>query len=437
MQESYLLKCNLLTPLSASEKADPKASTKKLWIPIERPQHMLMRVSMGLHFSQEYKDFDRMRKDTPKIWESIKNILIEFLPKKSYKRLQEKAQTGTMDWKEVLILLTNRRAPLPMIEKVRGNIQTSTISWDELVDQFDDSPLSHFPNGISKRWESTVETYTLMREMVFTHATPTLYNSGTLKPQNSSCYLIQMPYDSLEGITDFWKKISEISKWAGGIGSSIHNIRPEGSYIKGTNGRSNGMRPLLKVINEISMYIDQGGNKRPGSHAVYVELWTGDIATVLDLKKPRGNDRDRARNLFYALWINDEYMRALEKESKTGEQCWYLMDPNQSPGLADVFDARLSTKWLTDEEVNAHPEQYAFTYLYRKYIREGKYIKKVSAVEIWKHICEVIEETGIPYMCFKDAGNRKSNQQNLGTIKSSNLCTEIHHARIFRFLVGR
>jgi ribonucleotide reductase alpha subunit len=232
--------------------------------------------------------------------------------------------------------------------------------------------------------------------------------------------------DSMEGINEFWKDCSSISKWAGGIGSHVHNIRAKGSYIRGTNGTSNGLVPLLKVVNEISNYVDQGGNKRPGSHAVYVEPWHADVFDFISLRKQRGNERERAKNLFYAMWMNDEFMRCVVEETRLSDntKLWYLMCPDVSKGLSDVFDKKLNTQYLSDEFVAANKDDYAFTYKYREYIKQNKFVKQVSAIELWKHICEVIIETGIPYMLYKDAANRKTNQSNLGVIKSSNLCVD-------------
>ncbi|MHC2993484.1 hypothetical protein OB13_18595, partial [Pontibacter sp. HJ8] len=249
--------------------------------------------------------------------------------------------------------------------------------------------------------ESAIETYNLMSEKWFTHATPTLFNAGTPKPQLSSCFLLTMQDDSIPGIYDTLKQCAQISQSAGGIGLSIHNVRATGSYIKGTNGTSNGIIPMLKVFNDTARYVDQGGGKRKGAFAIYLEPWHADIFEFLDLKKNHGKEENRARDLFYALWTPDLFMKRVEENGD-----WSLFCPNEAPGLADC--------WGKD-----------FERLYEKYEREGRARKTVKAQELWFAVLESQIETGTPYMLYKDAANSKSNQQNLGTIKSSNLCTEI------------
>lgn len=256
--------------------------------------------------------------------------------------------------------------------------------------------------GIHKQdVNAAIETYNLMSERWFTHATPTLFNAGTPKSQLSSCFLLTMKDDSIEGIYDTLKQCAKISQSAGGIGLSIHDIRATGSYIRGTNGTSNGIIPMLKVFNDTARYVDQGGGKRKGSFAIYLEPWHADIFEFLDLKKNHGKEELRARDLFYALWVPDLFMKRVEENGD-----WSLFCPNEAPGL--------TTSW--GEEFEA---------LYEKYEREGKATKTVKAQELWFAVLESQIETGTPYMVYKDACNRKSNQQNLGTIKSSNLCTEI------------
>jgi len=249
--------------------------------------------------------------------------------------------------------------------------------------------------------EAVKETYELMSKKYFTHATPTLFNSGTPKPQMSSCFLLAMKDDSIDGIYDTLKQTAKISQSAGGIGLSIHNVRARGSYIGGTNGTSNGIVPMLRVYNDTARYVDQGGGKRKGSFAIYVEPWHADIFDFLDLKKNHGKEEMRARDLFYAMWIPDLFMKRVQDDST-----WTLMCPNECPGLfschGDEFDA-----------------------LYLSYEAEGKGRKTIKARELWEKILESQIETGTPYMLYKDAANRKSNQKNLGTIRSSNLCTEI------------
>jgi ribonucleoside-diphosphate reductase alpha subunit len=248
---------------------------------------------------------------------------------------------------------------------------------------------------------AAIETYNLMSEKWFTHATPTLFNAGTPKPQLSSCFLLTMKDDSIDGIYDTLKQCAKISQSAGGIGLSIHNVRAKGSYIKGTGGTSNGIVPMLRNFDMTARYVDQGGGKRKGSFAVYLEPWHADIFDFLDLKKNHGKEEMRARDLFYAIWIPDLFMQRVENN-----EMWSLMCPNECPGLADVYG---------DD----------FDRLYTKYESEGKFRKQVKAQDIWFEILEAQIETGTPYILYKDAANKKSNQKNLGTIKSSNLCTEI------------
>lgn len=248
---------------------------------------------------------------------------------------------------------------------------------------------------------SAIKTYNLMSEGWFTHATPTLFNSGTPKPQMSSCFLLTMKEDSISGIYDTLKSCAQISQSAGGIGLSIHDIRATGSYIKGTNGTSNGIVPMLRVFNDTARYVDQGGGKRKGSFAMYIEPWHADVFDFLDLKKNHGKEEARARDLFYALWIPDLFMKRVKENGD-----WTLMCPHECPGLSDTHSS-------------------AFEELYTTYEREGKGRKTIKAQDLWFKMLESQIETGTPYMLYKDAANAKSNQQNLGTIKSSNLCTEI------------
>jgi len=245
------------------------------------------------------------------------------------------------------------------------------------------------------------ETYDLMSQKFFTHATPTLFNAGTPRPQMSSCYLIAMEDDSIDGIFNTLKDCAHISKWAGGIGLHIHNIRAKGSHIQGTNGTSNGLVPMLRVFNNTARYVDQGGNKRNGSFAIYLEPWHADVEDFLELKKNHGDEELKARDLFYALWICDLFMERVKDNAK-----WSLLCPHECPGLSDVYGDK-------------------FKELYEKYEKDGKARKNVNARDLWFKILDSQMETGTPYILYKDAANSKSNQQNLGTIKSSNLCCEI------------
>jgi ribonucleoside-diphosphate reductase alpha chain len=249
--------------------------------------------------------------------------------------------------------------------------------------------------------DSAIKTYNLMSERWFTHATPTLFNSGTPKPQMSSCFLLTMKDDSIEGIYDTLKQTAKISQSAGGIGLSIHNVRATGSYISGTNGTSNGIIPMLRVFNDTARYVDQGGGKRKGAFAIYLEPWHADIFEFLDLRKNHGKEEMRARDLFYALWVSDLFMKRVEANGD-----WSLFCPHEAPGLADCWGKE-------------------FEKLYQKYEKEGRARKTIKAQELWFAILDAQVETGTPYLLYKDAANGKSNQQNLGTIKSSNLCTEI------------
>merc|ERR1711953_1662796 len=249
--------------------------------------------------------------------------------------------------------------------------------------------------------EAAVETYDLLSKKLFTHASPTLFNAATPRPQLSSCFLLTMASDSIEGIYDTLKQCALISKSAGGIGLNIHNIRASGTYIAGTNGNSNGLMPMLRVFNNTARYVDQGGNKRPGAFAIYLEPWHADVFDFLDLKKNHGKEEQRARDLFYALWIPDLFMKRVEEDGQ-----WSLMCPHECPGLHEVWGDQ-------------------FEELYTKYEKEGRAKKTIKAQKLWYAIIESQIETGTPYMLYKDSCNRKSNQQNLGTIKCSNLCTEI------------
>ncbi len=249
--------------------------------------------------------------------------------------------------------------------------------------------------------EAAIKTYNLMSEGWFTHATLTLFNAGTPKAQMSSCFLLTMKEDSINGVYDTLQQCAKISQSAGGIGLSIHDIRATGSYIKGTNGTSNGIVPMLRVFNDTARYVDQGGGKRKGSFAIYIEPWHADVFDFLDLKKNHGKEEQRARDLFYALWIPDLFMERVESNGE-----WSLMCPNECPGLSDAYGED-------------------FKKLYEGYEKAGKARKSIKAQDLWFKILESQIETGNPYMLYKDAANEKSNQKNLGTIKSSNLCTEI------------
>jgi len=249
--------------------------------------------------------------------------------------------------------------------------------------------------------ERVKESYDAMSQKYFTHATPTLFNAGTPRPQLSSCFLIAMEDDSIQGIYNTLKDCANISKWAGGIGLHIHNIRSTGTHIRGTNGTSNGIVPMLRVYNATAKYVHQGGGKRNGSFAIYLEPWHGDIEVFLQMRKNHGDEELKARDLFYGLWIPDLFMDRVKTNST-----WTLMCPDECPGLSDVYG---------DE----------FKELYERYESQGRGKKTMQARDLWFQILDAQMETGTPYLCYKDAANRKSNQKNIGIIKSSNLCTEI------------
>ncbi|AGA78038.1 ribonucleoside-diphosphate reductase subunit alpha [Echinicola vietnamensis] len=276
------------------------------------------------------------------------------------------------------------------------------IKLDDKVVERPQHMLMRVAIGIHKEdLDAAIETYHLLSEKWFTHATPTLFNAGTPKPQLSSCFLLTMKEDSIDGIYDTLKQCAKISQSAGGIGLSIHDVRAKGSYIRGTNGVSNGIVPMLRNFDMTARYVDQGGGKRKGSFAIYLEPWHADIKDFLELKKNHGKEELRARDLFYALWISDLFMKRVEANEE-----WSLFCPNEAPGLSEC-----------------HGEE--FEKLYEKYEKEGRARETVKAQELWFEVLESQIETGTPYMLYKDAANGKSNQKNLGTIKSSNLCTEI------------
>jgi len=249
--------------------------------------------------------------------------------------------------------------------------------------------------------ESAIETYELMSQKWFTHATPTMFNAGTPKPQMSSCFLLTVKGDSIEGIFETLSLCAQISKSAGGIGLSVHHIRAKGSYIRGSGGVSSGLVPMLRIFDNTARFVDQGGGKRKGSFAVYLEPWHGDILSFLDLRKNHGKDESRARDLFYGLWVPDLFMKRIQSNGE-----WSLFCPNEAPGLCDVWG---------DE----------FEAMYERYEEEGRALRTIPAQQLWFAVLDSQIETGTPYILYKDAANSKSNQQNLGTIRCSNLCTEI------------
>lgn len=413
-----------------------QARVKKLCYgldPIVDPIHITMRVIEGLYDGVSTTELDNLAAEVsaslttkhPDYTILAARIAVSNLHKNTKKSFSEVMQ----DLHDYIDPKTNQHAPLisdDVYEVIDKNkeVLDSSIIYDRDFDydffgfktlerayllkingKIAERPqhmLMRVAIGIHKKdIESAVKTYEMLSERWFTHATPTLFNAGTPKPQMSSCFLLTTKDDSIDGIYDSLKQCAKISQSAGGIGLAIHDIRATGSYIRGTNGTSNGIVPMLRVFNDTARYVDQGGGKRKGSFAIYLEPWHADIFDFLDLKKNHGKEENRARDLFYALWTPDLFMKRVQENGD-----WTLMCPNECPGLSDSWG----------EE---------FEKLYTKYEAEGKGRKTIKAQELWFKVLESQIETGTPYMLYKDAANSKSNQQNLGTIKSSNLCTEI------------
>ena len=401
--------------------------------PLVTPEKVAMKVIEGLYDGVTTSELDNLAAEvaaTNTITHPDYALLASRIAVSNLHKNTKKSFSETItDLYEYVDPKTNEKAPLISDEvydiiKKNADIFDSTIIYDrdfrydffgfktlersyllKLNGEVAERPqqmLMRVAVGIHKKdIDSAIETYNYMSEGWFTHATPTLFNSGTPKPQMSSCFLLTTKEDSIAGIYDTLKQCAQISQSAGGIGLSIHDIRASGSYIRGTNGTSNGVVPMLRVFNDTARYVDQGGGKRKGSFAIYVEPWHADIFDFLDLKKNHGKEEQRARDLFYALWIPDLFMKRVEENGD-----WSLMCPNECPGLSEAYGKK-------------------FEKLYNKYESEGKGRKKIKAQELWFKILESQIETGTPYMLYKDAANEKSNQKNLGTIKSSNLCTEI------------
>ena len=401
--------------------------------PLVTPEKVAMKVIEGLYDGVTTSELDNLAAEvaaTNTITHPDYALLASRIAVSNLHKNTKKSFSETItDLYEYIDPKTNEKAPLISDEvydiiKKNADIFDSTIIYDrdfrydffgfktlersyllKLNGEVAERPqqmLMRVAVGIHKKdIDSAIETYNYMSEGWFTHATPTLFNSGTPKPQMSSCFLLTTKEDSIAGIYDTLKQCAQISQSAGGIGLSIHDIRASGSYIRGTNGTSNGVVPMLRVFNDTARYVDQGGGKRKGSFAIYVEPWHADIFDFLDLKKNHGKEEQRARDLFYALWIPDLFMKRVEENGD-----WTLMCPNECPGLSEAYGKK-------------------FEKLYNKYESEGKGRKKIKAQELWFKILESQIETGTPYMLYKDAANEKSNQKNLGTIKSSNLCTEI------------
>jgi ribonucleoside-diphosphate reductase alpha chain len=401
--------------------------------PLVAPEKVAMKVIEGLFDGVTTSELDNLAAEvaaTNTITHPDYALLASRIAVSNLHKNTKKSFSDTVtDLYEYIDPKTNEKAPLISDEvykivKKNSDVLDSTIIYDrdfrydffgfktlersyllKLKGQVAERPqqmIMRVAVGIHKDdLDAAIETYNYMSEGWFTHATPTLFNSGTPKPQMSSCFLLATKEDSIPGIYDTLKQCAQISQSAGGIGLSIHDIRATGSYIKGTNGTSNGIVPMLRVFNDTARYVDQGGGKRKGSFAIYIEPWHADIFDFLDLRKNHGKEEQRARDLFYALWTPDLFMQRVEENGD-----WTLMCPHECPGLSDIHGKK-------------------FEKLYKKYESEGKGRKTIKAQELWFKILESQIETGTPYMLYKDAANEKSNQKNLGTIKSSNLCTEI------------
>ena len=383
LEKNYLLKFNKLE------------NYNKTNVIIERPSISDMRIAIGIVCAPTpYKDYLE------------KELVLEFI--RTHPEIIKDNHCNKDDLEKIY------KSDEPHKHKYLKMKEFRSRYWNWLLNK-DIKEIFLSPQQLSK----IKEIYDGMSLGKFTPATPTRFAAGTLRPQGSSCFLIAMESDSLKGIYNTLAKQAQISKHAGGIGMWCQNIRSANSYIAGTNGHSNGLKPMLKVFDATSSYVDQSG-KRAGSAAVYLEPHHADIIDFIRLKRKKGAETDRARNLFYALWIPDEFFRCLKYKKD-----WYLFDPAVVPKLYDSYDEGWSTDYLSDEFVNENKEIFLFTYRYRKYIREGKFVRKINPELIMEEVVETVKDSGVPYMFAKDAANRKSNQKNLGVIKSSNLCGEI------------
>lgn len=427
LEDTFLLKVSLLV----EENTD-----RRKRVPVERPQHMLLREVVGILAATPHVDYKNQRYLHQNIWEEAEAILKRWIKKEKFAKLEELsglfkdaefdcADLANLDWKKYEKHIDDYDA----LEKYKDILKRNTMSWSKLLAQYKKRNLTF----TTKQKAEIVKFFSSVRCMHFTHATPTLMQAGSLHAQLSSCYLMKMPDDSTAGIGRYWMNCMELSKWAGGLGGHMHSLRCQGSYIRGTNGYSNGAVPMLKVVNDISVYIDQGGNKRPGSNAPYFSDHYGDLPEVLDMAAPQGTENTRARELFFGIWMSDEYLRCLREEyniikrdPKADPKLWYLMCPDKCYGLNLCWDKKYRRDYISDAEIAvSNPDDFKFTRLFRAYVKVGKFKRNISARSIWNQIMELFATASKPYICFKDAANRKSNQQNLGTIGSSNLCTEI------------
>lgn len=427
LEDMFLLKVSLLIE---------ENSNARKRVCVERPQHMLLREVLGIVAAVPHVEYKNQRYLHQQIWDEAEPMLKRWLKKEKYAKLTDlscifkdaefdEPRLADLDWKKYEKHIDDYDA----LAKYKEILTRNTMSWTKLLAQYKKRNLVF----TSKQKEEILKFFNSLRCMHFTHATPTLMQAGSMHAQLSSCYLMKMPDDSTAGIGRYWINCMELSKWAGGLGGHMHTLRCQGSYIRGTNGYSNGAVPMLKVTNDLSIYIDQGGNKRPGSNAPYFADHYGDLPEVLDMAAPQGTENTRARELFFGIWMCDEFLRCLreeysiiKKDPTANPMLWYLMCPDKCYGLNLCWDKKYRKHYISDIELSSsNPEDFKFTRLFRTYVRVGKFKRNIAARTIWNQILELFATASKPYICFKDAANRKSNQQNLGTIGSSNLCTEI------------
>ena len=421
LEKNYLIKCTY-----KKNNQVVKRRGKYHRIPMERPQDMFLRVAMHIATGKPYKKWSVY--DDQCIIEQIKKL--KEIPRAIVRDFEFQMSGGdNVDWSKIQNFASDN---VVLATKISNIVKAHYVSWE---DQAEKAIISWKDQDVTKILERIKEIYEGLSNFKFIHATPTLFNSGTRRPQASSCYLQgALTSDSMKGITHYYATSSELSKNAGGLGGPITPIRAQNSYISGTNGSSNGLEPLLGVIESISTYVDQGG-KRPGSNAIYIEPWHAQVADVLELKRPKiredKKDVKKTFGLFYGMYVNDEFMRTVTREVDLKEtkkldhypKLWYLMDPNVTNYLWLRYDKQHSNKYLSDEEVENG--DFDFTKAYRKLVKAGRYVANVSATEIYNSILDTIREAGVPYMKFKDNVNRKNNQSHYGTIITSNLCAEI------------
>lgn len=397
LNEKYLMKAMIKTPLAAERTV------------VELPQHMFMRVALGI-----WTYVPRSRQFAEEDIAKFSGIVAPH----TYAAWQAANRAGRLDKRDIIEMLQSK---IPVMARKSHPAYRAYKFAKSLAPANADIT-------ISQSLADVLDCYNVFSHKLMTQATPTLFNAGTPRPQFSSCYLM-MNSDALSGIFDFIGRCAQISKYAGGLGSAHHNVRGTDAYIRGTNGRSNGLIPMMKVIEAVSVYVDQGGGKRPGSHSPYIELWHSDILDMIASKNPMTTNVKRVDKLSPAMWVCDEFMRALAREiedSKVGinEPRWYLFSRDVG-NFTNLYDDLYVDTWMEMDTIRQNKEKLAFTYSYRKAVDRGLYSSRVSAITIWNAITETIAATGMPYMVSKDAGNRMSNQKHYGVIHSSNLCTEI------------